>query len=178
MPSTCQLLYRPGDGIEYIKADIEDGELTLQLENSSCRYILAAANLYRVLTENPWLPEKGTPPGAGLPGHDCAAANAGIRDHRFSDLALFHSVERHYSQRWVEVAVNPEQSLLRFPADLVLRLFHYAGLPDHGEGDGIIVLTVPEMEQHFSHPLADISAAEQGITALQFFALQESDAEQ
>lgn len=50
----------PGDGIEYFKADIETGELTLRLAADGCRFVLTAADLRRTLTAPPPGCRKGT----------------------------------------------------------------------------------------------------------------------
>ena len=68
------------------------------------------------------------------------------------------------------MSVAPELCLISSPADLVLRLFHYADLPDRGEGDAAIALNNEEMRGWFSHPLGDPSALAEGLTCLEYFA--------
>ena len=48
LPSKYQHPHHPGAGIDCFKADVVAGELTLRLTDSGCRYILTAADLYRV----------------------------------------------------------------------------------------------------------------------------------
>ena len=157
----------PGDGIKYFKADIETGDLTLRLAADGCRFILTAADLRRVLTENPWLPEKNAPPGSGRPGHDCIAGPS--RKRRREDLALFPSAEWHGSQRWVELAVDPNRCTAAFPADLALRLFYYASQPDNA--DGMVEFHGAALNSGFHHPMVEPAAVAEGLTVLDHFSL-------
>ena len=160
----------PGDGIEYFKADIETGELTLRLAADSCRFVLTAADLRRTLTEPPRLPEKNNPPGSGRPGHDCIAGPS--REHRREDLAFFHSAEWHSSQRWFELAVDPNRCTVAFPADLALRLFYYASQSDNA--DGMVEFHGAALNSWFHHPMVEPSALAEGLTVLDLIARPDS----
>ena len=124
------IICSPGAGLAYLQANVEKGRLTLQPENSSCRYIVSAAELYSLLAEeNP--AAAMAPPGPGLPGHSCIGTNPDKgREHPLADLAQFQAEESPEGEVWLRLAVAPQLLQIQFPADLALLLFHYAGLPD------------------------------------------------
>ena len=138
----------PPRQIAEIRADADAGILTVALaDRPEDPYCLPAAALYQLLNETPEQPGNPDP------------------------KTQFQLQETAAGERQILLTPEPGQEpAAAFPVDLALLLFHYAGIPDHGEGNATAAITGPEIPGWREHPLNYPGAIEEGWLVLEFFA--------
>lgn len=119
------------NGIDLMRAELPQGELTVSLGDDGCHYILAAKDLIKVILENPWAEDyKAGTRHPALACDDSAyrgchgfEGKKGYHEHRFNDLWRFERVEGNSATPLIEVTVTACNCHVEVPTELVFRLF-------------------------------------------------------
>lgn len=130
--------HTPGWGIDLLRLNPIKAELTVRLAADDCHYVLTAAQLRRVMEDNPWRERPGPEPGDELIRSAELAADNGdyyavchtagvVQEHRFLNLWRFQYEHFPSEVPTIELAPTWGNCHVSVPVELVIRLFGRRG---------------------------------------------------